>query len=172
MYKLVLIFAWYIENIAYWALHEAAAKGDWGKAEEIFKCNPQFVGDEHSDVRDTALEAAVLAGHNDFVENLSSSSYMKKEDLERKNGDGNTAFIVAAMLGNIRVVLRMLEKNEKLVNIRNERRKRLPVQMAASLGHKDIVKCLYKRTMDHFNDEDRILLLLSPHTHRLRYLRY
>ncbi|TXG48234.1 hypothetical protein EZV62_027528 [Acer yangbiense] len=150
------------DNRAYWDLHEAAAKGDWGKAEEIFKGNPQFVGDEHSDLRNTALQAAVLAGHSDFVEKLLRSSYMKKEDLERNIGGGNTAFSHAAMLGNIEVVLMMLEKNKDLVNIRYEGAK-LPVQMAASVRQEKIVKCLYnpKKDKDHLNDEDRILLLLT-----------
>ncbi|KAK1557866.1 hypothetical protein Q3G72_033366 [Acer saccharum] len=144
----------------YCDLHEAAANGDWGKAEEIFKGNPEYVGDKHLDVRDATLQAAVLAGHSDFVEKLLRSSYMKKEDLERNIGGVNTAFSLAAMLGNIEVVLMMLEKNEDLVNIRNVRG-RLPVQIAASLGDEKMVKCLYIPTRDHFNDEDRILLLLT-----------
>ncbi|KAK0579249.1 hypothetical protein LWI29_023375 [Acer saccharum] len=157
------------ENRAYSDLQEAAAKGDWGKAEEIFKGNPEYVGDKHLDVRDATLQAAVLAGHSDFVEKLLRSSYMKKEDLERNIGGVNTAFSLAAMLGNIEVVLMMLEKNKDLVNIRNEHG-RLPVQIAASVRHEKIVKCLYNPKKDkdhlneeyhHLNDEDRILLFLT-----------
>ncbi|KAK4858530.1 hypothetical protein QYF36_017834 [Acer negundo] len=149
------------ENRAYSDLREAAAKGDWGKAEGIFKGNPQYVRHSLTYAGETALQAAVLAGHSDFVKNLLSSSYMRKEDLERENGAGNTAFILAAKLGNIEFVLMMLEKNEDLVKFR-DKNERLPVQVAASLGHKDIVKCLYNPTKAHFNnDEDRIRLLLT-----------
>ncbi|KAI9199140.1 hypothetical protein LWI28_028160 [Acer negundo] len=149
------------ENRAYSDLREAAAKGDWGKAEGIFKGNPQYVRHSLTYAGETALQAAVLAGHSDFVKNLLSSSYMRKEDLERENGAGNTAFILAAKLGNIEFVLMMLEKNEDLVKFR-DRNERLPVQVAASLGHKDIVKCLYNPTKAHFNnDEDCIRLLLT-----------
>ncbi|KAK3188909.1 hypothetical protein Dsin_028470 [Dipteronia sinensis] len=142
-----------------WDLYVAAAKDDWGKAEEIYERTTEYVQDCLTDVGDTALHVAVVARSNDFVEKLVRSKYMEKEDLEKPNNEGNTAFILAAMLGNIEVVLLMLEKNEKLVKIRNG--ENLPVQMAALLGHKEMVKCLYIRTKDHLNDDDRILLLLT-----------
>ncbi|KAK1551620.1 hypothetical protein Q3G72_001428 [Acer saccharum] len=37
----------------------------------------------------------------------------------------------------------------------------LPVQMAASLGDENMVKCLYDPNNDHLNDDDRIRLLLT-----------
>ncbi|KAK1556501.1 hypothetical protein Q3G72_006075 [Acer saccharum] len=152
------------ENRAFSDLHEAAAKGYWGKAEEIFKGNRKYVRRSLTDAGDTALHVAVVAGRNDFLTELVRSDYIKEEDLEMKNGDGNTALFVAAMLGNIEVVLSMLEKNQDLVNVRNEGRKvaaMLPVQMAASLGDEEMVNCLYKRSKDHLNDDDRIRLLLT-----------
>ncbi|KAK0578484.1 hypothetical protein LWI29_011173 [Acer saccharum] len=152
------------EDTAFGNLHEATAKGDWGKAEEIFKFNPEYVRQSLTDAGDTALHFAVVAGCNDFVKKLVTSDYINKEDLEMKNGDGNTALFVAAMLGNIEVVLSMLKKNQDLVNVRNGGGKvaaMLPVQMAASLGDEKMVKCLYDPSNDHLNDDDRIRLLLT-----------
>ncbi|KAL5842958.1 hypothetical protein ACOSQ3_013561 [Xanthoceras sorbifolium] len=92
------------------------------------------------------------------------SNYMKENDLEKKNHDGNTAFTLAAMSGNVQLALLMIEKNKKLAMIRNGKEDNLgmlPVQMAALLGLKKMVNYLYKITREELKNEDRIELLVT-----------
>ncbi|TXG48381.1 hypothetical protein EZV62_027675 [Acer yangbiense] len=108
-----------------------AVKGDWAKAEEIYKNYPDDVravlGLPRFNCGDTALHVAAAAGRNEFVKQL-VSKYLKDEDLEMKNYEENMEF-----------VLLMLEKNMELPMIRNIDEKLL-VQMAALLGHEEMVK--------------------------------
>ncbi|KAK3206213.1 hypothetical protein Dsin_020259 [Dipteronia sinensis] len=160
-------------------LYVAAVKGDLSKAEEIYKDYPDDVratlafsrsiqgfekkfkrNTRHSDSSfgDTALHVAATAGRKEFVKKL-VNNYLQVEDLEIKNYEGNTAFCLAAMTGNMELVLFMLEKNEKLAMIRNTDGK-LPVQMAALLGHEDMVKNLYVTTKNELTEKDLIELLV------------
>ncbi|KAK1556853.1 hypothetical protein Q3G72_013425 [Acer saccharum] len=63
------------------------------------------------------------------------------------------------MTGNMKLVLLMLEKNEELAMIRN-RSGKLPVQMAALLGHKEMVNKLYCTTKNKLTQEDLFELLI------------
>ncbi|KAH7569652.1 hypothetical protein JRO89_XS06G0228100 [Xanthoceras sorbifolium] len=89
---------------------------------------------------------------------------MKEDDLEKKNKKGNTAFTLVAMSGNVQLALLMIENNKKLAMIRNgieDNSGMLAVQVAALLGHKEMVNYLYKITREDLKNEDRIELLVK-----------
>ncbi|KAL5773587.1 hypothetical protein ACOSQ2_013511 [Xanthoceras sorbifolium] len=148
----------------YGVLYVAALKGDWDKAEAIYKDYPGDAVASLSDLGDNALHVAAGAGHTPFVAKLISSNYMKEDDLEKKNKKGNTAFTLVAMSGNVQLALLMIEKNKKLAMIRNgieDNSGMLAVQVAALLGHKEMVNYLYKITREDLKNEDRIELLVK-----------
>ncbi|KAH7534688.1 hypothetical protein JRO89_XSUnG0002800 [Xanthoceras sorbifolium] len=147
----------------YAVLYVAALKDDWGKAEDIYKNYPGDVVARLSDVGNTALHVAAAAGHINFVKQLVMGNYMKENDLEKKNKEGDTAFTLAAMSGNVQLALLMIEKNKKLAMIRNGKEDdpgMLPVQTAALLGLKKMVNYLYRITKEELKNEDRIELLV------------
>ncbi|KAH7534690.1 hypothetical protein JRO89_XSUnG0003200 [Xanthoceras sorbifolium] len=118
--------------------------------------------DVRNEIGDTALHVATRAAHADFVKQLVTSNYMKENDLEKKNKEGDTAFTLAAMSGNVQLALLMFEKNKKLAMIRDGKKYypgMLPVQVAALLGLKDMVNYLYTITGEELKNEDRIKLL-------------
>ncbi|KAH7534692.1 hypothetical protein JRO89_XSUnG0000300 [Xanthoceras sorbifolium] len=145
----------------YEVLYEAALEGVWGKAEAIYKDYPGDAVASLSDVGDTALHVAAAAGHTHFVKQLIMSNYMKEDNLEKKNKEGNTALTLAAMSENVQLALLMIQKNKKLAMIRNDSGI-LPVQTAALLGLEHMVKYLYTiTTTEELKNEDRIELLVT-----------
>ncbi|KAH7534687.1 hypothetical protein JRO89_XSUnG0002000 [Xanthoceras sorbifolium] len=147
----------------YEVLYEAALEGVWGKAEAIYKDYPGDAVASLSDVGDTALHVAAAAGHTHFVKQLIMSNYMKEDNLEKKNKEGNTALTLAAMSENVQLALLMIQKNKKLAMIRNGKEDNsgmLPVQMAALLGLKKMLNYLYTITREELKNEDRIELLV------------
>lgn len=102
-----------------------------------------------TDKGETALHIAASANKEDFVKNLVKK--LRNEDLEVENNAKNTALTYAAAIGNENIAMAMLERSPSLVN----QGKVKPLLMAASLGHSNMVKYLYKKTIeiDHNWDE-------------------
>lgn len=122
-------------------LRNAALRNDGGifsrRGQEIAK----HATDSLTEKDDNALHIAVLAGSSNFITNL--LEYMDPKDLERLNGDGNTAFFLAAKYGRVRsAAARMLSMNRKLLSIRGEA-EMLPIQIAAEKGHIRMVESIY-----------------------------
>ncbi|KAJ0017473.1 hypothetical protein Pint_11158 [Pistacia integerrima] len=104
---------------------------------------------------------------------------MNLYDLAMKNADGNTAFFLAAATGNVELAQVIASSNLNLVvheihdgifrpdvlsysveMIRNTDGK-LPLHMAAYLGHRNMVRYLYRITTDVMSDDDRTQLFVT-----------
>ncbi|XP_031282079.1 uncharacterized protein LOC116140609 [Pistacia vera] len=94
-------------------LYKAALKDEWNTAyKEVFKGDPlknsKYLTARISEKQDTALHIAVAAESSMFVKKL--VNFMQKDDLAIKNGDGNTAFFLAAESGMVGFAKIMVEK--------------------------------------------------------------
>ncbi|KAI3683986.1 hypothetical protein L1987_84509 [Smallanthus sonchifolius] len=68
---------------------------------------------------------------------LEGREYLVRVDMELQNGDGNTAFCLAAISGNVDMVKIMVEKNQALPNICGSKNMML-LYLAAFHGNHDI----------------------------------
>ncbi|KAM0053268.1 putative ankyrin repeat-containing domain, PGG domain, ankyrin repeat-containing domain superfamily [Helianthus debilis subsp. tardiflorus] len=78
-------------------------------------------------------------------------SMMSTQDLELQNEDGNTAFCIAAISGNIGMVKIMFEKNRALPLICGSDNM-MPLYLAAFHGRDEVVRFLYKTSNRKNND--------------------
>lgn len=78
---------------------------------------------------------------------------MKPEDLAQQNIVGHTAFFYTAASGMVEPAREMMKDNEAMAIVR-EKNMGLRIDLAASLGHKDMVVYLYGQTKDSMDDED------------------
>ncbi|ESR61918.1 hypothetical protein CICLE_v10014877mg [Citrus x clementina] len=86
---------------------------------------------------------------------------MKPENLAKQNEKKKcTALVFAAASGKVELAREMMDHNKKIATIRDEDGS-LPIQMAASLGHKDMVEYLYEPTKNSWKAMDRFNLLLT-----------
>ncbi|CAJ1961989.1 unnamed protein product [Sphenostylis stenocarpa] len=93
----------------------------------------------------TALHVAVSMEQTSFVQKLMVR--MNSEDLENHKAKGNTAFCLAVLTGNVKIVKILFLKNPKLLWIR-DRNDMLPIQLASSAGHIDLTEFLFRKTSD------------------------
>ncbi|KAJ4702459.1 Ankyrin repeat family protein [Melia azedarach] len=145
-------------RIRHLKLYRAALNGNWDIAKGIYDNYNQDIAVGISKERDTALHIAAAAKHTNFVKELVKR--MNEEDLAEKNNVGNTALCLAAASGKVELAKVMMEKNKALAMIR-DRNEMLPLHMATSLGHKELVKFIYQETKDELDNEDRIELLVT-----------
>ena len=68
-------------------------------------------------------------------------------DMEIQRADGNTAFCLAAISGNVKIATILLGKNKRLVWIRGHK-EMLPIQLASASGHSQMVEFLFQRSGD------------------------
>lgn len=115
-------------------------KNDWIAAEEVIDKYPSVLRDYISEGKETALHIAALSKDVNFVKKLVEK--MDTQDMEIQNGQGNTALCFAAVDGNVRIAELMIAKNSSLPNLHGPEGVK-PIDMAASLGQKDMVKYLY-----------------------------
>ncbi|CBI27455.3 unnamed protein product, partial [Vitis vinifera] len=83
-------------------------------------------------------------GHVQFVEEM--VKMMEPKDLELQNKYSNTALCFAAASGIVRIAEVMVKKNENLPMIQGGGGM-IPLHMAALLGHSEMVRYLYNKTV-------------------------
>ncbi|CAI9265089.1 unnamed protein product [Lactuca saligna] len=141
-------------------LFEALMKGDWIAAKAIFDIKPGLVRFAVTKNFDTPLHIAAAAestrSSKEFVENL--VKLMEKKDMELQNKSYNTAFSLAAMVGNVETTKIILEKNKAVLEIPGSQGM-MPLYVAAVSGNYDMVTCLYdiskKMSGDFWTNEMR-----------------
>ncbi|KAJ4702413.1 Ankyrin repeat family protein [Melia azedarach] len=79
---------------------------------------------------------------------------MNENDLEKRSNDGSTALHFAAASGKVKLAQEIME-NDKAIAMIPDNFGTLPIDMAASLGHKDMVKYLYQATRYSLSEEHR-----------------
>ncbi|CAJ1961995.1 unnamed protein product [Sphenostylis stenocarpa] len=113
-------------------IYIAAASGNWSEASSYFKSHPHWWRIPLNARGITALHVAVRMRKTSFVEKLVNC--MNMEDLEISMADGNTAFCLAAITGNVKIAEIMLRKNPRLPWIKGQK-DMLPIQLSSSAGH-------------------------------------
>ncbi|KAJ4702411.1 Ankyrin repeat family protein [Melia azedarach] len=139
-------------------LYRAALNGDWAEAKSVYDDCKESIGVEISGKGHTALHIAVGAKRIDFVKEL--VKIMNENDLKKPNNDGSTALHFAAASGKVKLAQKIME-NDKAIAMIPDNFGTLPIDMAASLGHKDMVKCLYQATRYSLSEEHRKDLFVS-----------
>ncbi|KAJ0940148.1 putative ankyrin repeat-containing domain, PGG domain, ankyrin repeat-containing domain superfamily [Helianthus annuus] len=93
-------------------LHRALAEGDLKSVEEIFKDHEDLVRYSISANKETPLHVAIMSQSPKLVRYLVDK--MGEADLKLQNSDGNTAFCLAAISGNVDMAEIMVKKNPAL----------------------------------------------------------
>ncbi|KAI3826016.1 hypothetical protein L1987_00057 [Smallanthus sonchifolius] len=140
-------------------LYTASIEGDLKAAKVILKGHGYLVRYSITERKETPLHVAA-AGHSiKFVRYL--VNMMSMVDLELQNEDGNTAFCIAAISGNVGMAKIMFEKNQTLPIFRGSENK-MPLYLAAFHGNRDMVAFLYDQLSDKIgwtnDDMDGVLL--------------
>ncbi|CAJ1961999.1 unnamed protein product [Sphenostylis stenocarpa] len=126
-------------------IYMGAASGNWNEASSYFKIHPYWWRIPLSAVGTTALHVAVSMEQTSFIEKLMYC--MNMEDLENYKVEGNTAFCLAAITGNLKIVEILFRKNARLLWIRDKNHM-LPIQLASSAGHNQLTEFLYLKTTE------------------------
>ncbi|KAK9291470.1 hypothetical protein L1049_019418 [Liquidambar formosana] len=129
--------------VQYESLFKAVDRGNWEDTIALLQNIPNALQAKISATDDTALHVAILAGHVKIVDEL--VNLMSAEDLELKNKFGATALSTIAISGNTKMAEAMVEKNPRLLSIKDDRG-HIPVVVAALYGQKDMVRYLYPMT--------------------------
>ncbi|RZC87732.1 hypothetical protein C5167_028186 [Papaver somniferum] len=135
----------------YQVLYKAALKGDWDRAQRIFKVDPSALTASITVGNETALHIAAASGHSMFVEKL--VALMPSDALELKNCDGETTLHFVAAAGLIRAAKAMVTKNPNLTQMRDNN-EWVPLVTAAYSANssnersKEMVKYLCSVTRD------------------------
>ncbi|KAI8017735.1 Calcium-binding protein PBP1 [Camellia lanceoleosa] len=130
----------------YIPLLNAALRGDWDSAERFFDQDPDALTAHITDGKDTALHVAIRSGRSiEFVEKL--VDLMPPEALALRNSSGCTALISAALYGNTKAAVIVVEKHDTSLYIRNDQNS-LPLHCAANNGHKDNLMYLLSVTKE------------------------
>ncbi|KAM1273327.1 hypothetical protein ACFX2H_023240 [Malus domestica] len=135
-------------------------RGDWCKAKEFLTLHPSAITATDSD-GDTALHNAIYKEHEQIVEEL--VQLMTEEQLETKNGDGQTALTIAAAK-NLKIVKCLVAKNKKLLGIANGSGS-TPIVIAAKHDRWDIVEELVQlmteEQLETENDDGETALTIA-----------
>ncbi|TKY71877.1 Ankyrin repeat and KH domain-containing protein mask [Spatholobus suberectus] len=127
----------------------AAASGHWSEASSYSEIHPDWFRIPLTARGITALQVAVSMEQTSFVEKL--VDFMNMQDMEICMADGNTAFSMAAISGNVRIAEILFGKNPKLLWIRGQK-DMLPIQLASSAGHIPMTEFLFKAREDLHNN--------------------
>lgn len=141
-------------------LYKASIKGDWEAARIILKGRENLVRYSITEMKETPLHLATRSRSHEFVRHL--LDMMEKEDLELQNEDGNTAFCLAAIDGDVRMAKIMVDKNRELLTIRGSGNM-VPLCLATSSSSHKMVKYLYFEQMptDGWTDDDWNMFFLK-----------
>ncbi|KDO40245.1 hypothetical protein CISIN_1g037778mg, partial [Citrus sinensis] len=139
-------------------LYRAALTGDWAVARGIYDVHEGEIRAPISKRKDTALHIAAAAKQYGFVKELVQR--MEPGDLAQENNVGYTALFFAAASGMVELAREIMTHNKAIATEQDDKRV-LPIDLAASLGHEDMVVYLYGQTKNSLNDEDRSHLLVT-----------
>ncbi|KAK9181457.1 hypothetical protein WN944_024594 [Citrus x changshan-huyou] len=139
-------------------LYRAALNGDWAVAKDIYDKYKVEIGQEITNLGNTALHVAAQANCIDFVKEL--LKMMSTEDLAKKNKIGCTAFFYAAASGMVEIVKEMMKGNKDIAMV-PDMDGTLPIVRAAALEQGQMVLLLHKQTKNSLTDDDCIELLVQ-----------
>ncbi|KAH9678654.1 ANK REP REGION domain-containing protein [Citrus sinensis] len=139
-------------------LYRAALNGDWAVAKDIYDKYKVEIGQEITNLGNTALHVAAQANCIDFVKEL--LKMMSTEDLAKKNKIGCTAFFYAAASGMVEIVEEMMKGNKDIAMV-PDMDGTLPIVRAAALEQGQMVLLLHKQTKNSLTDDDCIELLVQ-----------
>nr|XP_029150077.1 uncharacterized protein LOC112762895 [Arachis hypogaea] len=130
-------------------IYKAAITGNWSKALTYNITDPTRLCSLLTKQGDTALHIAVSMEQTSFVENL--IDHMSLEDMQIRKVDGNTAFSMAAISGNVQIAKLLLHKNPGLVWIKGHKNM-LPIELACWANQPLMVNYLFQNTrLDYLN---------------------
>ncbi|GMP36885.1 hypothetical protein CsSME_00008840 [Camellia sinensis var. sinensis] len=133
----------------YWRyipLLNAALGGDWDSAKRCIDEDESALTANITNSRDTALHIAIMSGRSiEFVKKL--ADLMPPEALALRNSSGCTALISAALYGNTKAAVILVEKHPTSLYIRTDQNS-LPLHCAANNGHKDTLLYLLSVTKE------------------------
>ncbi|KAH1217849.1 Ankyrin-1 [Glycine soja] len=133
-------------------IYIAASSGNWSEALSYFKIHPHWWRIPLTSRGVTALHVAVSMRKTSFVEKLVDRvDRMNMQDLEIRMADGNTAFCLAAITGNVKCAKILLGKNPGLLWIRDHK-DMLPIQLSSSAGHIPMTELLFEAQDDLHNN--------------------
>ncbi|XP_014519686.1 uncharacterized protein LOC106776729 [Vigna radiata var. radiata] len=140
------------------ALYKCVENGDWEGTSSYLRDQPNAIFWASPSGR-TVLHVATIEGHRIIVEGL---VYLgKKQLVEMKDEDGNTALALAASYtGNVNIARSMVnvEGGEEVLGIENKEGE-IPLLMAANSGRKRMTRYLFLKTPSHVIKDNRVLLL-------------
>ncbi|XP_054801427.1 uncharacterized protein LOC129305419 [Prosopis cineraria] len=140
-------------------LYKYALEGNWAAAEPILlSYNGMLLKAAIAKQHLTVLHVATGAGHVNFVKKL--VNLMHENDLALQDYNGNTAFTIAASMGNLDIVEIMLRKYPFLPRIRDGNGL-TPLHSAALQGRNKMTLFLYDKTIAVFEEEDWKKLFLT-----------
>ncbi|KAL4364692.1 hypothetical protein AHAS_Ahas07G0031500 [Arachis hypogaea] len=143
---------WGSDNAYKRQIYKAAITGDWSKALRYNITDPTRLCCLLTKQGDTALHIAVSMEQTSFVENL--IDHMSLEDMQIRKVDGNTAFSMAAISGNLQIAKLLLHKNPGLVWIKGHKNM-LPIELACWANQPLMVNYLFENTrLDYLNPSE------------------
>lgn len=122
-------------------LYKAALMGKWWSAWGIWSKNDVPITAIINNYSETVLHVAVGARNSIFFVKMLLDCPMENEALLLKNGAGNNALHVAAIVGNTEAAQLLVKKYSDLLYTYGENEK-LPVHLAALYSHKDTLEYL------------------------------
>ena len=134
-------------------LTKAALRGDWGTAKVYIDKDRSILTTGITKECRTVLHLAAGTGCVHFVEQL--VGMMTREELELRDGKGNTAMCFAAINGSVQVAEILLAKNKLLATTRGGQGM-TPLYMAVLFGRSEMAWLLYSKTVESFEEKDRI----------------
>lgn len=131
----------------YLPLYRAALKGDWKEGKKFLDKDKEAIAAIINCSAQTALHVAVETGKSNYFVKKLLEYPMPDEALLSQSGVG-TALHIAAVVGNREAARILVNKNPDLLYITNKRDK-LPVHLAALVGHKDTLVYLISISKIH-----------------------
>ncbi|KAM0053728.1 putative ankyrin repeat-containing domain, PGG domain, ankyrin repeat-containing domain superfamily [Helianthus debilis subsp. tardiflorus] len=143
-------------------LYRALMEGDLEAAKVILQGREHLVRYSISTKKEPPLHVAVMGHSTEFVRYLVSMT--SRVDLQLQNGDGNTAFCLAAISGDVGMAKIMVERNSTLPIIRGNNNM-MPLYLAAFHGKHEMATFLYDKSNrmmgDEWTNDDRNGVLLK-----------
>jgi len=132
-------------------LYKKALEGDWNASKGMIDGDIELLNAAITKDHGTLLHVAAETNHTHFVEEL--VNLLNPKDLELQNNKGNTTLCLAAVSGNLQIVIILTTKNGCLPHIRGAQGM-TPLTMAAFYGRNDIARHLYDYTVDILEEEE------------------
>ncbi|RHN73371.1 putative ankyrin repeat-containing domain, PGG domain-containing protein [Medicago truncatula] len=132
-------------------LYKKALEGDWNASKGMIDRDIELLNAAITKDYGTLLHVAAETNHTHFVEEL--VKLLDSKDLELQNNKGNTTLCLAAVSGNLQIVVILREKNGCLPHIRGAKGM-TPLTMAAFYGRNDIARYLYNHTREILEEEE------------------